>query len=41
MRVFDEFQSKNIDELTEWLDKYAMFDISPWNKWFDKNYCKI
>lgn len=40
MKVFDEIKSKNIDELAEWLDKYGMFDGSPWVDWFDKNYCK-
>ena len=38
--VFDKFKSMNIDELAEWLDKYGMFDNSPWMSWFDQKYCK-
>lgn len=33
--VFDRFKSMNIDELAEWLDKYGMFENSPWMLWFD------
>ena len=40
MTIFDEIKSKNIDELVEWLDKYAAFDGSKWMSWFDNNYCK-
>lgn len=40
MTKFDNFKSKNIDELVEWLDKYGAFDNSPWVLWFDKNYCR-
>lgn len=40
MTKFDNFKSKNIDELVEWLDKYGAFDNSPWMLWFDKNYCR-
>ena len=39
MKVFDEFKSMNIDEFAEWLDKYGMFDGSPWLDWWDGNYC--
>ena len=38
--VFEKFKSMNIDELAEWLDKYGMFDNSPWMSWFDQKYCK-
>lgn len=38
--VFDRFKSMNIDELSEWLDEYGMFDGSPWIEWFDKSYCQ-
>ena len=37
--VFDKFKSMNIDNLAEFLDKYGMFDNSPWMTWFDKQYC--
>ena len=40
MTMFDRFQSKNIDELIEWLDEYCMLDCAPWITWFDMNYCK-
>ena len=39
MTVFESIKSKNIDELSEWLDKYGAMDCSPWTKWFDENYC--
>ena len=39
MKVFDNIKNKNIDELAEWLDKYCTFEDSPWNKWYDENYC--
>lgn len=40
MRIFDNFKSKNIDELAEWLDEYGAFDSSPWMRWFDFHYCQ-
>lgn len=40
MIVFNSIKNKNIDELAEWLDKYGQYDGSPWNEWFDKNYCQ-
>ena len=39
MKAYDKFKSMSIDELADWLDKYGMFDCSPWLKWFDDNYC--
>ena len=39
MNRYDEFVRMNIDQLAEWLDKYADFDGSPWMKWFDESYC--
>lgn len=39
MRVFDVFQSKNIDELVVWFDKYGTFGGCPWDEWFEENYC--
>jgi hypothetical protein len=39
MTVFDNIKSKNIDELSKWLDEYGMYDCSPWSYWFDKSYC--
>ena len=40
MRIYDTLTSKDIDGLAEWLDKYGMFDQSPWLTWWDNNYCK-
>lgn len=40
MNVFDNVRSKNIDELVEWLDKNGAYDYTPWDKYFDKTYCK-
>lgn len=40
MTVFESFRLKNIDELVEWLDKNGAYDFTPWEKWFDKAYCK-
>lgn len=40
MTIFESIKSKNIDEFAEWLDKYGIYDDSPWNKWWDKNYCQ-
>lgn len=39
MRVFDDFKSKNMDELAEWLVKHSGDDAS-WIRWFDKKYCR-
>ena len=30
----------SVDEMAEWIDKYGMFDNSPWMSWFDCRYCK-
>ena len=30
----------NIDELVEWLDKNGAYEYTPWERWFEKNYCK-
>lgn len=40
MTIFENIKSKNIDELVEWLDKNGAYDYSPWEKWFDKKYCR-
>jgi hypothetical protein len=39
MTVFDNFKTKNIDELAEWLNEYGMQDFAPWDNWFDSEYC--
>ena len=40
MRIFDIIKSKNIDELAEWLDKFKMWDDTPWTLWYNETYCK-
>lgn len=40
MKVIDNIKSKNIDEFAEWIDKYGLFDGSPWMNWWNDNYCK-
>ena len=39
MTVFDGIKSKNIDELTEWINENLVFDRAPFWKWWDNNYC--
>jgi hypothetical protein len=39
MAIFDDIKYKNVDEFAEWLDKYGIYDNSPWMKWWDDNYC--
>lgn len=39
MTQFENFQSMNIDQFAEWIDKYGAFDDSPWMTWWDENYC--
>ena len=40
MRIFDIIKSKNIDGLAEWLDKFKMWDDTPWTLWYNETYCK-
>ena len=40
MNNFEKIKSMTIEELTDWIDKYGQFDVSPWMEWFDKTYCK-
>lgn len=40
MTVFESIHSKNIDELVEWLDKNGAYNQSPWERWFNANYCR-
>lgn len=39
MTNFEKIHNMNIDELSEWLDKYGIFDGGPWIEWFNKTYC--
>ncbi len=40
MTVFENIHSQNLDELVEWLNKNGAYDETPWQKWFDKTYCR-
>lgn len=40
MTVFEDIHSKNLNELVDWLDKHGAYSESPWERWFEKNYCK-
>ena len=40
MTNFKRLQTMTIDELAEWLDKYAHYDNVPWTHWFDNQYCQ-
>lgn len=40
MNNFDMLKNLTKEQLSEWLDKYGMFDGSPWIEWFDKYYCQ-
>ena len=39
MTVFENLKNKDIDELSEWLDKYGYFEDSPWMEWWNHTYC--
>lgn len=39
MTNYEYITSKNIEELTEWLDKFGNFEKNPWLNWFDFKYC--
>ena len=41
MTIFESIKPESIDELVELLDKYGAQDCSPWDEWFDRNYCKM
>ena len=40
MTNYEYITHMSVDEMAEWLDKYGMFDSSPWMSWFDELYCK-
>ena len=39
MTNFEKIQSMNVEELSEWIDKYGQFDDSPWAERFNELYC--
>lgn len=40
MTNYEKIKNMSKEEFVEFLDKYGMFDESPWVKLFDKKYCK-
>lgn len=40
MTKFEDFKSKNIDELVDWIDENFAFDTAPYMWWFDNEFCK-
>jgi hypothetical protein len=40
MTNLQKLKDMNADELAEWLDKYGMFDNSPWLNSFNEKYCE-
>ena len=40
MTNFEKLRTMSEEEFIEWLDKYGIFDASPWNDWFNANYCE-
>lgn len=39
MTNLQKIANMSIDELAEWLDENGQYDNSPWNLWWDENYC--
>ena len=39
MTNFKYIQDMSLEEFAEWLDKYGIFDASPWAEWFSEKYC--
>lgn len=40
MNNWVKLKNMSKEDFAEWLDKYGMFDNSPWMMWFDQQYCK-
>ena len=40
MKIIDVIKSYTIDEMADFLDEYTSSGDSPWNDWFDENYCE-
>ena len=39
MTQFEKFKNMDINQFSEWLDEYGVFDNSPWIQWFNGLYC--
>ncbi len=40
MTNFENLKKMSIEDLAVWLDKYGMFDSSPWSEFFNREYCE-
>lgn len=40
MTNFEKLKAMSEDELVEWLSNYGISDTSPWDDWFNRNYCE-
>lgn len=40
MNIYEKIKSMNIEELTDWIDKYGQLDNSPWMEHFSSHYCE-
>lgn len=39
MKIIDVIKSFTTDEMADFLDKYTAMGDTPWEDWFDENYC--
>lgn len=40
MNIYEKIKSMQIEELTDWIEKYGQFDDSPWVNYFSSCYCE-
>lgn len=40
MTRFDSFKNSGIKSLSQWVSDFVPYEGSPWEQWFDTNYCK-
>ena len=39
MTQFEYFKNMTLEELADWLDRYGIFEGSPWMQWWAENFC--
>lgn len=39
MTKYEMLKNMSVDEIVEWIDKYATFDDALYWQWWDENYC--
>ena len=39
MKIIDVIKSFTIDEMVDFLDEHTTMGGTPWEEWFDENYC--